>query len=71
MLLVLCLLTATRYERMQRSIVTKESYNFQNFINFARRSGDLRSMLDSNKDVLKLEAMKILIGVKIHFRGLF
>ena len=26
-------------------------------------------MLDSNKDVLKLEAMKILIGVKIHFKG--
>jgi len=27
------------------------------------RGGDLRSMLDGNKDALKLEAMKILIGV--------
>ena len=32
-------------------------------ITFRLRSGDLRSMLDSNKDVLKLEAMKVLIGV--------
>lgn len=29
----------------------------------SKKSGDLRSMLDSNKDVLKLEAMKILIGM--------
>ena len=64
-----CLHTATRYitdiEKCFDFLLKK--LIFQNSVNSCFRGGDLKSMLDSNKDVLKLEAMKILIGVKIRF----